>query len=216
MIPIILVCQNKKLINQFVEKKRKDFKAIIIKLKPQKTKYSIDDIKQLNREAHIFHPRIRIYFLEDFHLSSLPAQNAFLKLLEEPPINTQFILSVPNIHLLLPTIISRTKVIKLEKKEEGKEEKNFVTQELEKIINQKSKKILFSSFTLNDKEKAADFLEKIIIFFKKRLVFDNNASSIIKEAIQVKNLLKNNNLNPQLTIDHLLIFIYKCYTEIRR
>ncbi len=216
MISILLVAENKKLINQFVEKKRKNLQAIVIKIKPKKTKYSIDDIKELNRETHIFHKQVRIYLLEDFQFSSIAAQNAFLKLLEEPPTNTQFILTVPHPHLLLPTIISRTKVIKLEKKKETKEEKDLLIEEIEKIINQKTIKIPFFSFNFNEKESVSEILEKIIVFFRSRLSFDKYSPLILKEAIQLKSFLDNNNLNPQLTIDHLLIFIYKCYNDDKR
>ncbi len=47
----------------------------------------------------------------DSHTATIPAQNALLKTLEEPPPHTIFILSTPNQHLLLPTIVSRCQVI---------------------------------------------------------------------------------------------------------
>ena len=43
----------------------------------------------------------------------------------------------------------------------------------------------------------------------KKLKKDTEAVSIIKKGMLLKGLLKNNNLNPQLTIDSLLIFIKK-------
>lgn len=57
-------------------------------------------------------PRL-IWFEEADHLTP-PAQNALLKLLEEPPANTQFYLSCSSIVSLLPTIRSRCQITRLD------------------------------------------------------------------------------------------------------
>ncbi len=215
MTPLILVSQSKKEINQFIEKKIKKNDAILIRIKRQKSEYSIDEIREVNREAHIYHQKLRIYYFEDFHLSSLPAQNAFLKLLEEPPVNVQFILSVSNTYYLLPTITSRAKLIKIDKKTIN-DVQNHLTEKIEKIVNQKTKKIPFSYFNINRKEDAITFLESLIFFFKKRLVNDKNSSIIIKEIIKIGHFIEKNNINIQLAIDHIVIFIYKCYNDIKQ
>src|SRR3989344_5694025 len=54
---------------------------------------------------------------------TLEAQNALLKILEEPPNNTIIIITTPKKELLLPTIISRCKVIVLQEKEIKKHKK---------------------------------------------------------------------------------------------
>jgi DNA polymerase-3 subunit delta' len=50
----------------------------------------------------------RIIILPDAERMTLEAQNAFLKLLEEPPADTMIILTAPQVLSLLPTIVSRT------------------------------------------------------------------------------------------------------------
>ena len=50
----------------------------------------------------------KIFIINDAHTLNLNAQNAMLKILEEPPQNTVFILIAAKRNLLLPTIISRT------------------------------------------------------------------------------------------------------------
>ncbi|MFN4212445.1 MAG: hypothetical protein ACK4FL_00550 [Microgenomates group bacterium] len=217
MIPIILLSSEKEKIKKFIEKKTKELKAILIKIIPKKNEYSINDIKEISQEAHIFHKQVRIYLLEDFHFSSLPAQNAFLKVLEEPPANVQFILSTNNIYSLLPTIISRAKIIKLDKREEKTKEKpSTKAVALSKVINRSTNKIPFSLFEAKEKAAANAVFEEIIAFFRKRLSFDKNAPLIIKETLRVKTLLENNNLNSQLATDHLLIFINNCYNDYKR
>ncbi|MFH2085825.1 MAG: hypothetical protein ABII21_03530 [bacterium] len=58
----------------------------------------------------------RLVWIEEANLLTFPAQNAILKLLEEPPANTDFYLTCESPSSLLPTIRSRTKLTSLQKK----------------------------------------------------------------------------------------------------
>ena len=201
MIPLLIISNDNKLINDYVNKlKQNNFFSEVI---PSTKEYSIEDIKGLIKETKVFHPKIRIYFLANFHLSSIPAQNSFLKLLEEPPTNVQFVLSTNNKNSLLPTIVSRVKIVKLL----GNQIQTVGAQFITPII----KGLNLVKFTITDKESAKNILLQIIIFFREKLESDKNSPSIIKEIIRLKTLLESNNLNPQLTIDQVLIFIWKRY-----
>ncbi len=202
MIPLLIVSDDNKLVNSYVNKLKQD--NIFFEITPSTKEYSIDDIKGLIKETKVFHPKTRIYFLANFHLSSVPAQNSFLKLLEEPPSNVQFVLSTDNKNNLLPTIVSRTKIVKLR----GNETQNVVgAQFIAPMIDG----LNIVKFTTADRESAKNILLQIILFFRNRLESDKNSPLIIKEAIRLKALLENNNLNPQLTVDQVLIFIWKTY-----
>lgn len=52
----------------------------------------------------------RVYLLLDAHTMSVQAQNALLKVLEEPPLHALFILTCPSASALLPTVCSRTQI----------------------------------------------------------------------------------------------------------
>lgn len=204
MIPLILVDGKKRQITQFVETKRKEKNGQIITIKPQKTEYSIGQIREIASEVHIYHKELRIYLLENFHHSSPEAQNAFLKLLEEPPVNTQFILTVPNIHLLLPTIISRAKVIVLGKN-------------LTPSLSTKKKFLpLHRLITSDSKETTLNILPELIFLLKDKLASNTHHPAILKEILTVKKLIENNNINHQLALDHLLIFIKRIYNGYNR
>jgi hypothetical protein len=56
----------------------------------------------------------RVVLIEDAHFLSIPAQNALLKVLEEPSNDTVFILSSVSPLELLPTIVSRTQKIEIQ------------------------------------------------------------------------------------------------------
>jgi DNA polymerase-3 subunit gamma/tau len=70
---------------------------------------SVDDIRDL-REKVGFAPAVgrwKVYILDEAHMLSTSAWNAFLKTLEEPPPNTIFVLATTEPHKVLPTIVDR-------------------------------------------------------------------------------------------------------------
>ena len=211
MIPLLIVSNDSKLIRNYVNDLKKD--SLFFEITPSTKEYSIDDIKNIKKETKVFYPKTRYYFLPDFHLSSLPAQNSFLKLLEEPPENVQFILSTDNKNRLLPTIVSRVKIIKLQGNINNKITENSIIDTIcRDVINHVSTGIPLTQFKIVDKESAKNILLQLIIFFRKKLDSDKKSPKIIKEILRLDSLLDSNNLNPQLTVDQALIFIWKQYT----
>lgn len=200
MIPILVLSKDSKLVKKYVDNLKVG--SLFFGITPLTKEFSIDDIKNLKKEAKIFNPQTRIYFLENFHLSSIPAQNSFLKLLEEPPSNVQFVLTTDNKNNLLPTIISRVKIVKLQENEKPGNVNKFVFDET---------KIPLSQFKITDKESAKKILLQLIEFFQTKLDSDKKSPIILKEILRLNSLLENNNLNPQLTVDQVLIFIWKQY-----
>ena len=70
---------------------------------------SVDDIRDL-REAVAYAPvsgRSKVYILDEAHMLSSAAWNAFLKTLEEPPPNTVFVLATTEAAKVLPTVVDR-------------------------------------------------------------------------------------------------------------
>src|SRR3984885_3831506 len=70
---------------------------------------SVDDIRAL-RESVAYAPvsgRQKVYILDEAHMLSTAAWNAFLKTLEEPPPNTVFVLATTEAQRVLPTVVDR-------------------------------------------------------------------------------------------------------------
>ncbi len=70
---------------------------------------SVDDIRLLTEKVRI-PPQIgkySVYIIDEVHMLSSAAFNAFLKTLEEPPAHAIFILATTEKHKILPTILSR-------------------------------------------------------------------------------------------------------------
>ena len=73
---------------------------------------SVDDIRQLVEQVRI-PPQIgkyKVYIIDEVHMLSASAFNAFLKTLEEPPHHAIFILATTEKHKILPTILSRCQI----------------------------------------------------------------------------------------------------------
>lgn len=70
---------------------------------------SVNDIRDL-REGAVYSPercRYKIYIIDEVHMLSVPAFNALLKIMEEPPEYVKFILATTEIHKVPATIASR-------------------------------------------------------------------------------------------------------------
>lgn len=75
-----------------------------------KASISVEQMKALRQELYVAPNEAarKVYLIEDAHKMSVPAQNALLKSLEEPPPYVTMILCAPAKDLLLPVILSRT------------------------------------------------------------------------------------------------------------
>lgn len=73
---------------------------------------SVDDIRALTEQVR-FAPQVgkyKVYIIDEVHMLSQAAFNAFLKTLEEPPSYAIFILATTEKHKIIPTILSRCQI----------------------------------------------------------------------------------------------------------
>ncbi|HIJ65989.1 MAG TPA: DNA polymerase III subunit gamma/tau [Candidatus Hydrogenedentes bacterium] len=70
---------------------------------------SVDDVREIREHVRLVpsSSRFKIYVIDEVHQLSLPAFNALLKTLEEPPPHAVFILATTEVHRIPATIISR-------------------------------------------------------------------------------------------------------------
>ena len=73
---------------------------------------SVDDIRSLNEQVRIPPQvgRYKVYIIDEVHMLTSAAFNAFLKTLEEPPAHAIFILATTEKHKIIPTILSRCQI----------------------------------------------------------------------------------------------------------
>ena len=76
------------------------------------SKNSVDDIRELVDQVRVQPQgaKYKVYIIDEVHMLSGAAFNAFLKTLEEPPAYAKFIMATTEKHKILPTILSRCQV----------------------------------------------------------------------------------------------------------
>ncbi len=148
----------------------------------------------------------RIVIVENFERAGNPAQNAVLKIIEEPPSRAIFIFTTKNYHCLLPTILSRMTTVPI-----TEEFTDFVIDD--EIVDFLGNKNLISKFKkieeldlISKKEKSRqpflDFLEKVLAhsrFYKK---FWQHLEIIFFTQKAIKA-----NQNPRFSLENLAINI---------
>ena len=93
------------------QKKDDDIKFNVFELDAASNN-SVDDIRTLNEQVRI-PPQVgkyKIYIIDEAHMLSTSAFNAFLKTLEEPPKHAIFILATTEKNKIIPTILSRCQI----------------------------------------------------------------------------------------------------------
>jgi len=78
---------------------------------------SVDDIRELTSQVRFApqHGKYKIYIIDEVHMLSGSAFNAFLKTLEEPPPYAIFILATTEKHKILPTVQSRCQIFEFKR-----------------------------------------------------------------------------------------------------
>jgi DNA polymerase-3 subunit delta' len=102
---------------------------LISSLKATSFDYSIlkiEDVRELSKLTKLKIEGPTAYIIRNVENATEAALNAFLKNLEEPQENLFYILTAENESLVLPTILSRCQIVKLENKEAGGDENEII------------------------------------------------------------------------------------------
>ena len=146
--------------------------------------------------------------LEAFYGITTDAQNAFLKVLEEPPLSTTIVI-LSDSNFFLPTILSRCKLIELDKEISiDKDEK----EEILEIANNFSQleigeRLKIAQDLAKDKKEALLFLEKLIIVTRNKMV-NNQEVSLAKNLKILQKYyreIKQSNVNFRLGLENLFL-----------
>ncbi|SRR6266568_991730 len=143
--------------------------------KPTTQSIGIEVVKQIQKKV-FFKPirsKSKLITIEDAQLLTPEAQNALLKVLEEPPAHTLIFLGTDSKEALLPTIISRCQIIELEEERKRLSEKtieelnNFIETLPELSIGEKLKQ---AEQLAKDKDKAIKWIENLILVLRENML----------------------------------------------
>lgn len=219
MLPIIVIYQSQAQLNDFLKDTQKKHQVSkIIEIQPQGKQITINQIREIKKLIIFAEKDPSLILINRFDLANFEAQNAFLKTLEEKSDKKIIVLTVENINKLLPTVISRCKIVDLTNK---KTQLNNipVNDQIAKLLQMVKSDTQFSFLGNNlieniNGEKAGEIIKDIITILKNSLnEKDQSAVFLIKKGLKIKKLIEENNLNPQLAIDNYLILINKVYNK---
>ena len=145
---------------------------------------SVEDIRNLVEQVRI-PPQVgdrKIYIIDEVHMLSQAAFNAFLKTLEEPPAHAIFILATTEKHKIIPTILSRCQIFDFKRIQV-----EDVASHLAKICE--NEKIEFEPDALHIIGQKADGALRDGLSIFDRMVSFNQAKITYKDTIENLNIL---------------------------
>ncbi|MBK9283430.1 MAG: DNA polymerase III subunit gamma/tau [Sphingobacteriaceae bacterium] len=173
---------------------------------------SVEDIRHLVDQVR-FAPQLgqyKVYIIDEVHMLSNTAFNAFLKTLEEPPPHAKFILATTEKHKIIPTILSRCQIFNF-----NRIKTDDIAKHLEFLA--KSEEVQYEADALNIiAQKADGGLRDACSIFDQMVAFTGN-NLTYKQVVEnlhvldydyyfkiTENFLKNNMSQIMLLFDEIL------------
>jgi replication-associated recombination protein RarA len=164
--------------------------------------FGVDDARKLSEDAQAKAFGSKKVFILDASRFTPEAQNALLKIFEEPPVNTHFFVFAHNENMFLPTLLSRMQTVRLERvKENDKEAENFLHLSL-------AKRIIFARKFADEKEERgtgalASFIDSLLLLLK-----NSNASlANLEKVFKIRLFAEDSSAMSRLIIEHLALVL---------
>lgn len=180
----------------------------------------ISDIRRLQKQLYFMPLKspAKIIVLQHADTLTIEAQNALLKILEEPPTNTFIFLLVQTTESLLPTILSRCTIVKLTDTKSALPAKEMDTY-LQLITTLLSKKLEGQLYYAQEfgktKEESVSFLEKLMLTLRTQILasLEKNTTgfplqkslTLMELCMQTHRVIKTTNTNPRLSLENLFL-----------
>jgi len=177
-------------------------------ISPKKSSISIDQIRDMKKYIFQkpFSNSYKLVIIENAQMLTIPAQNAFLKILEEPPKHALIILEATNKESLLATIRSRVVTKSIISKNESLKKSLFLT---------KGANLSDLLITASDIDNPSEWLNTQIISLHRQLLqsIEKNqlessvkVSALIGQCAQAK-LMIEANVNPKFVLFNLVFHL---------
>lgn len=142
---------------------------------------SVEDIRNLIEQVRI-PPQIgthSVYIIDEVHMLSSQAFNAFLKTLEEPPDYAIFVLATTEKHKILPTILSRCQIFDFNRiKVEDTVEYLFYVAEKEDVEAEKDALNIIAQKSDGAMRDALSFFDQIVSFSGKKITYKDTIENL--------------------------------------
>ncbi|NCN87579.1 MAG: hypothetical protein GW941_01645 [Candidatus Pacebacteria bacterium] len=219
MSSTILICNNQQDIIKTLREVLKvkiENNPDLYQINTEKESIKIKQIREIGEQL-VYSPskeKYKTFILYNFEKTTIPAQNAFLKSLEEHPNYIQFILQCNNLNGVLETIQSRCEIKKCSNKEDR--EDNNLSEERKIKLNSAWRTISTGSYAdiielcsdYKNREEAIAFINSLISFLhtENSLKPDKNKIIALQNFTQCLDQLEQNS-NVLLTLEHHIFSI---------
>lgn len=181
--------------------------------KTAKKSWGIDDVKELRKKLTLkpLKSSTKATIMHDADLLTHEAQNALLKVLEEPPPHTIIILAGSSIEAFLPTIISRCQIIHLEEKQPLTKEETAEFQQIVTTLHNASvgERLKQAEVLSKNKKDATTWIEKALQSMHGTLTENPNKETVqvLKKLQATHHTIVSTNTNVRLSLEHLFLSI---------
>ncbi|MBI3619582.1 hypothetical protein HY214_00315 [Candidatus Roizmanbacteria bacterium] len=219
--PLLVFSRDKQRLVRYVKnyiETEKFAAGCIFEIVPAKKEFSLEEVKFIRHELIIVGKDPRLFVLHDFETASHEAQNALLKSLEEKSGVAQFLLLTTAKEAVLPTIRSRAKMIDLTDNKIKKAASVRVKEFYKRLAEAKTPTFLNDPLLANlTSVEAAEFITETLLYLRENQDFSSRQKADgLKRALRLLEVIVRNNVNPQLAVDGLLIYLWKHYKMIKK
>jgi len=183
----------------------------------------IGDIRNLQKKLFLkpIKSEKKAIILEAFFGMTTDSQNAFLKVLEEPPVSTIVIILVKALDFVLPTILSRCNLINLDQVKKLSDED--MESNLKMIVELKNggrgNALVLAQNNSKNKEATLLFLEDLLISCHHALIYqdlknkdheisDDDLQKTLRSLQTAHALIKNTNVAPRFALENLFLNLF--------
>lgn len=172
---------------------------------------SIEQVRDLQAELTM-HPyqgigpdQLAIFIICKIELASLPAQNALLKAIEEPPARVKLILTSTQPQQVLPTILSRCQLIQLATAEAVPASTTAEKINLQQLSRSSYTDLMTIAEKYKEKSEAQEFLAQLTTQLHQTLQSQPSGqlTNLVQHTILTSSYLRKN-VNPRLALEELL------------
>lgn len=179
--------------------------VFVLKPLEDKVSISIDQVHRLHDSLSLspVMGEQKVILIHPAHALTIPAQQAILKMVEEPPSRVLFLLVTHTPSVLLPTILSRCRMVSYSLQETGENAKQSVAKEVREVSVAKEVRAVTNhaeAIKLSDEHGAK---KETALAFINQVIESEQDPHVKKAAIRALGLL-HKNINAKLVLDEFL------------
>lgn len=214
MQSILVISENIKSVNEYIDRfcEKEKINVLDKNINIFEKPLGIEDVRALHKKIILkpFKSKTKAIIVQAFDIT-LEAQNALLKTLEEPPNHTIIIIAVTRKDSILPTILSRCKIVTIQEKgEKSNEEISKHLELLKSIVSNGVGYRLKMAQDVSAKEEPLELIKNLIIAARTELLEnygEQNLLLALRSLQKTYTIIRNTNVNKRIALENLFLLL---------